>query len=140
MSDKIRDYRDYQRKSLSVFASHMHQLSGAVSHISSGFAEAPVVKAEINHGRWIAKCPFCNGAELVDPQDLRFMCCSCFNSKVGGKWLKIEMPDAETKEAVEKALLARPERSTRSWLHGESAKDLEAENDAMGVIADGMER
>ena len=47
------------------------------------------VEAEINYGRLIVRCPYCQGAEMADPEDKRFFCLSCYNEKAGGKWLKV---------------------------------------------------
>ena len=49
----------------------------------------PVI-ARIDHGRLIADCE-CNGAELVDPVDLRFFCFSCGNQATGGKMRPVKM-------------------------------------------------
>ena len=44
--------------------------------------DAPVVNARVNHGRWIADCPFCTGSELIwlEEPSLFF----CFSSQLGG--------------------------------------------------------
>ncbi len=87
-------------------------------------ADSTVVYAEINHGRWIVKCPWCAGAELADKQDKRFFCLSCFNSKISGKYAKVEFPD-EIKQ-IEKELLKRDIKN-QNWLPGEILEQLKSE-------------
>lgn len=84
------------------------------------------VQAEINHGRWIVKCPFCAGAEMAEPNDKRFYCLSCFNEQVGGKWLLVEFPKNPGKIEIE--LLKRSKKQNRNWTSGETAKNLQDEN------------
>jgi len=91
-----------------------------------------IVKAEINHSRWICKCPWCNGAEIADKQDKRFFCLSCFNESIGGKWAKVEFPkDAEEIEVI---LSERPMEENRNWMHGESLAKLRQENKERKVV------
>jgi hypothetical protein len=91
-----------------------------------------IVKAEINHGRLIAKCPFCSGAELVDKNDKRFYCLSCFNKSVKGNWLTIELP--ANLEEIESALEQRPE-ANQNWQPGEEISQLESDNaENAGVV------
>lgn len=95
-------------------------------------APAPaVVQAQINHGRWLAHCPFCAGAEMVDPDDPRFCCLSCYNAAVGGKWLPVKFPRDAAK--LEAELLRRPQRENRNWLPSETLAQIRAENKARGV-------
>jgi len=86
----------------------------------------PVAIAVVNHGRWIAECPFCPGAELVDLDKRLFFCGSCLNKGVGGQWLTVSVP-AE-RQAIEEALVKRSDEATRNWTAGESAADLRREN------------
>lgn len=88
------------------------------------------VKAEINHGRWICKCPFCSGAELADKNDKRFFCLSCFNAEVGGKWMKVEYP--KNIEKIEAELVKRPKDENRNWTD-ETLTKLKDENRKAGV-------
>lgn len=108
------------------------------------------VKAEIDFGRWIARCPDCNGAEDVDPTEPIFYCFSCGNYKNQGYPRPVEFP--EDREKIEKLILQRPvkegvganelERAvsaqptvrtpngilSRSWLPGETVADLKEQN------------
>jgi hypothetical protein len=94
------------------------------------------VVAYINHGRWIAECPDCNGAQVAS-EELRFWCVSCGNASVLFAWKEVVMP--KSKKSIEGVLLdrptARPDKAvTRNWKPGESVKDLKKENAAHGVV------
>ena len=86
------------------------------------------VKAEINHGRWMARC-ICGGAEEVDWQDPVFYCLSCGNMDYGGSFISAKFP--ADREIIETILLKR-NMENRNWLPGETAKDLKAENEKHG--------
>lgn len=86
-----------------------------------------VVECRVDHGQWIVDCPFCPGAELLDPQDLRFFCLSCRNGQVGGLWLMVAAPSDEDRAAIEAELVQRPERF-RHWNKTLTIADLQVEN------------
>jgi len=88
------------------------------------------VQAEINHGRWIARCA-CGGAEDVAPTEPVFYCLSCGNADNDGRVMKIEFP--EDREAIEGVLLKRPDMENRNWQPGESVGDLDFENREHGL-------
>jgi hypothetical protein len=88
------------------------------------------VQAEINHGRWIARCA-CGGAEDVAPAEPVFYCLSCGNADNDGHVMTIEFPT--DREAIEAALLKRPEMENRNWQPSESVDDLMGENKAHGL-------
>jgi len=90
------------------------------------------VRAEINHGRWIARCA-CGGAEDVSPAEPVFYCLSCGNADNDGHVMTIEFPTAAAREAIEAALLKRLEMENRNWQPGESLDDLMGENKAHGL-------
>jgi len=92
------------------------------------------VKAEINHGRWIVRCPACSGAEEADPGEPIFYCLSCGNDENGGHVMQVVFPD--DRAAIEAALLRR-EMGNRNWAPGESLSDLEMENAEHGLGAEG---
>lgn len=73
-----------------------------------------VLPARIDAGRWLVDCPgeHCTGAELADPEDLRFFCTTCLNADVGGQWLRVAFP--RNREAIETRVLALPPRE-RFW-------------------------
>ncbi len=89
------------------------------------------VDAEINHGRWIVRCPACAGAEEVDPDEPVFYCLSCGNADVGGHVMMAVFPD--DRGEIEAALLKRLDIGTRNWNTNESLEDLEAENAGHGI-------
>jgi hypothetical protein len=86
---------------------------------------ASPVKAEINHGRWIVRCPFCNGAEMADKTDRCFFCLSCLNKNASGKWLPVVFPDNIVE--IEGVLLVR-KVDNQNWRHEEKLSDLIKEN------------
>ncbi len=53
-------------------------------------AEEPVM-AVWDGERWVAICE-CHGAEVVDPREPIFFCCSCGNVRVGGRWRPVNFP------------------------------------------------
>jgi hypothetical protein len=89
------------------------------------------VKAEVNHGRWIARCVVCGGAEEVTPKEPVFYCLSCGNADNGGHVMAVVFPD--DREAIEAELLRRPDIGTRNWLPTETVNDLASESAAHGV-------
>jgi hypothetical protein len=76
------------------------------------------VIARVNHGRWIADCPICRGAEMVkETQD--FLCGSC------GAFGRVQWP--KDIAAIEAALTPRA-APYQNWWPDEKVKDLVAEN------------
>lgn len=73
--------------------------------------------AELNHGRWIVKCPECPSAERATTD--RFHCTEC---GVSGR---VVWP-AERAE-IERLTLVRPTEN-RNWTPGESTDLLVADN------------
>jgi len=96
----------------------------------SGINESITVKAEINHGRWIVKCPWCSGAELADKDDRRFFCLSCFNKAINGKFIKVEFPNKAID--IETILKVRPAKN-QNWTPGETIAQLKNENKGAGL-------
>lgn len=89
------------------------------------------VAAEVNQGRWLARCAFCPGAELVSKDDPRFWCCSCQNQQVGGLWIRVVFPKQHAE--IEALLVARPDMGTRSWTTDQTVAELGVENAAHGI-------
>ena len=98
-----------------------------------GVATKLVAVAEVNHGRWIVRCPFCTSAQLAAKSDRRFFCVTCLNEQVGRRWVRVMWPAASLVVGIEAALLVRPETAFMYWRPGESVADLAAENAAHGV-------
>lgn len=91
-----------------------------------------VALAEINHGRFIANCPFCSGAEKVYPDDPIFFCAHCLMQKVEGQYIKVIFPDAKRMAQIEEILSKRMPQN-QNWHPGESLAQLKRENKLMGV-------
>lgn len=79
------------------------------------------VPAYANHGRWIAECPDCSGAQMASPSDYRFMCNLCANVAVGGAWRPVTWP--EERDSIEALLIERP-LANQNWTPGETLDDL----------------
>ena len=88
--------------------------------------EGKALPAMVNHGRWIVKCPTCNGAELVDPDMPIFFCYSCGNESNGGHVYPVSFP--QNWREIEAALIDRPP-ANQNWLPGETIEDLRNENE-----------
>ena len=87
------------------------------------------VYARVNHGRWLADCGDCNGAELVDPSEPVFMCLTCGNKAVGGCFRPVVLPNARAqREAM--LYLEKREAVNQNWdpTVGEDIAFLAAEN------------
>ena len=87
------------------------------------YDEPSPVYAYVNHGRWVADCPSCNGAELVS-ENQEFLCGTC------GRVSPAVWPDTVTQ--IEATLNQRPEPN-RNWNPGETVGMLTAENFENGV-------
>jgi len=83
------------------------------------------LEAEINHGRWIVRCPYCSGAEIAESEDPVFMCLSCFNEKNGGRFRPVKFP--VDLESIEAELKSRKNENHQNWITGESLEDLKGE-------------
>lgn len=83
------------------------------------------VYATANHGRWIAECPDCNGAQLTAADDPRFMCVECGNIRVGGLWRPVIWP--KDHDEIGRLLDERP-RHLANALPGETVKQIRREN------------
>jgi hypothetical protein len=90
------------------------------------------VPAYVNHGRWVADCPDCNGAELVTPNE-PMMCDACFNEGNGGAYRAVVFPRSQRE--IEAQLAIRPEPEHRNWAPGETVAQLRAENAEHGIEA-----
>lgn len=86
--------------------------------------ESPL-KVYLNHGRWIAECPDCHGAQLACQEDPRFMCNECANVVVGNLWRALEWPT--NRPAIESAVDGRQAKN-QNWLPGQGIDDLNRES------------
>lgn len=128
MNDRIHDAKSFAIGGPAelVLAVHGHRRGALAFTPPAEMADRPILKAEVNHGRWIVRCPFCPGAEMADLNDPRFFCLSCYNVPIGGKWLPVQFP--ANRAALEAELLKRPASESRNWLPHESVADLRREN------------
>lgn len=95
--------------------------------IDNGTApKAEAVEVYANHGRWIAECPDCRGAQYASQADQRFMCNNCANAVVGGLWRLLVWPKGHAQ--IEALLDERPLAHTRHWSPGETLRTIKAEN------------
>lgn len=132
--DRITSLRDWQPVNLVGFTASMLRVRR--QPMPRETAEGPVLQAEINHGRYLVRCPSCAGAELVDLEDPRFFCLSCMMVQCGGKWLPVKLPSAAHRAKLEAELMKRTRQENRNWLPGETLKQLRGENAAHGIGGD----
>lgn len=92
-------------------------------------ADHEPIKAIVNSGRWLARCPFCAGAERVFESNPVFLCMSCHNK--GTAHIKVEFP--EERKEIEAILIKRPDPATRNWEPGETIEFLQQENIEHGL-------
>lgn len=90
------------------------------------------IPCEVNHGRWIWRCP-CRPdgggvAWLALPLG---WCPRCANGDVGGRWRALRFPDERAE--IERVLGLRAAVETRNWRPSETVADLERENSAHGM-------
>lgn len=86
---------------------------------------APVaIKARIDYGRWLADCPYCPNANLIDLEDLRFFCCLCCNERAGRRWLSIVMPPF--REELEQLIDDGRAEHALAWRDGMTLEDVAA--------------
>lgn len=100
-------------------------------HPTGGVAlDGPPVAARVDHGRWLADCPWCRSAILVAPGD-PFWCPDCGNAPVHGQDLQLVWP---SERAAIDAALDRRLPINRHWFPDESVEDLELENECAAVV------
>ena len=103
---------------------HRKYLHGKAMGARTG---API-EARINHGRWIADCPYCSGAELADPSNKKFFCLHCFMEENGNRPTVARFPPKPQRLEIERVLLLRPLVINRNWFPGETIGELKQEN------------
>lgn len=134
ITEGVRDGLKHFKRSLSAhqaFLVNQAKAFGAtVLPITSVASDAPV-KARVNHGRWIADCPVCGGAEFVWLDTPLLLCQSCWNAAVGGKWRTVKIPREAAQ--IERLLSVRPNVIHRNWEPGETLLQLQQENAAHGL-------
>jgi hypothetical protein len=133
--DKIITHEDIFRLPYGEFVRYSASRKSMQAPAQDGVTDGEIV-AYVNHGRWIAECPDCAGAQLVSELERRFWCLNCGNAAVNFAWRHVRMPQKRT--AIEAELVIRPAAKgdraiTRNWLPGETVKDLQRENVEHGV-------
>ena len=89
-------------------------------------------EARIEHGRWLADCPNCRGAENVTADEPVMYCCSCGNEHLEGQLAPVHFPEDKQRKKLERLLTKRP-RQNQNWSPGESIEQLMAENTVHGI-------
>lgn len=92
----------------------------------------PAAFAYVNHGRWVADCPFgCGGAELA--MDDRFICRECRNAEARHRPIPLVWPAPGDVDAITAVLVVRPILN-RNWNLNESIGALLVENVEHGLF------
>lgn len=98
-----------------------------------GTHDSVTARAEVNHGRWIVRCPWCETAQNASTEDHRMFCPRCSNGAGGGQWVAVIWP--ERWQDIEILLGDRPLPEQRNWLSTETLDDLRRENTEHGIAA-----
>jgi hypothetical protein len=120
----------HNNHTLQEYAQQIQLKASKYSHIIPPMTEISSVKAldaRICHGMIICECPDCKGAEIVWLKELFFMCSSCFNARVHGKWRKVKIP--KNLDLIIATLERRPVHLNRNWDSTETLDDLIKENE-----------
>lgn len=96
--------------------------------------DAPPAIGRVYHDRWITDCPEpgCGDASFVWLDSLLYLCANCFNEGLGGRWRRVEVPDAGERQELERVLAHRALPQHRNWAPGETAEALRAQNAEQG--------
>lgn len=105
-----------------------------IPKLAGNVVPSPPIMARVNHNRWIADCPDCNGAEFVFLDELHFWCANCQNASVGHKWRRVKLP--ENRADIEAILLARPLPDNRNWSVDDDLNAMRQENLDHGLPAE----
>ena len=92
--------------------------------------DGTIAVAYVNHGRWVADCPECNGAEII-AQGQTMLCGSC------GAEHQVDFPDKPTREGIVAALTVR-KPSNQNWYPHEQVTELVAQNIDHGIYPEDM--
>lgn len=117
---------------------HRH-LQGVEPFVPQGVDLRVVLVPRVYQGAWIVDCPHCGSAQYAGPDGPghdRFFCIDCLNVAVDRQWLRVEWPAPADVAAIEAALDARPDFSTRNWDFTETVGRLLAENVIEGGLYD----
>jgi hypothetical protein len=79
------------------------------------------IEAYVHRDAWVADCPSCSGAMIVDDTEPLFFCVDCHNADNDGKPYRVNFPNQDEVEAL-MAMRANPQ--ARNWYPGETVEDL----------------
>lgn len=93
------------------------------------------VVAYINEARWVADCPDprCNAAQVVTPNDARFLCAVCGNLANHRRWYRVKFPSANQRRAIEGLVSQRPNVENVNWTPDETVEQVRRLNREHGV-------
>ena len=93
------------------------------------------VVAYVNEARWIADCPDkrCNAAQVVTPDDPRFLCAVCGNLSNRRRWYAVVFPSADERAEIEALIAQRPNVENVNWSPGETVEEVRRLNRKHGV-------
>lgn len=97
------------------------------------------VLAHVNHGRWVAVCPFCGSSQVATVTDRRFLCAganACANSAIGGAFVQVVWPSDRDRVRIEELLLEVSDIGLRNWNPSETVEQLRSQLE-LHVIATG---
>jgi hypothetical protein len=89
------------------------------------------VIAYVNHGRWVADCPFCASAMLCVPHDPYFWCVECGNYNNQDAPMAVVFP--ANWPDIEQTLEMRRDARNQNWKPPETVDELVQENNDHGV-------
>lgn len=93
-----------------------------------------VARAGVYQNRWKAECSCCAGGSMyVSYRDRTFWCLNCRNACTDYMPIAVVLPPDDVIEAIERALLVRPDPNTRSWMPSETLEHLYEENRRFGL-------
>lgn len=124
-----------QNKSMREFVFEALSALGpsAIFPLSDELVDGLKARARVDHGRWLVDCIFCPNAVMLDPEDPRTFCLSCFNAKGGYGWVWVEVPDADERAAIEKVLEDGRDEHLQSWSPGQTLDQLREEAPVLGA-------
>jgi hypothetical protein len=92
-----------------------------------------ITRARVDHGRWMADCPFCPSAQIISKDDRRYFCPECVMEKIGGAMVHVVWPSDDKVAEIERLLLRRPRPAAMGWMPNQSVSELAIENVEHGV-------
>jgi hypothetical protein len=97
---------------------------GKLSKRPTQLTDTALAYARVEHGRWVAECPFCSKQTFAALPDPRFFCTECLNVEAGGEFVRLVVPTRDTRDQIELLLAVVPVESCRNWLPGETIAEL----------------